>query len=78
MNTKIARSAPKSKTYTRKVYPDHEVRQRIRALIEAGGIHSITETGKRNLAGLFGRTIAEIKTIIAEESRMIGKEVIHA
>ena len=78
MSTKIARSAPKSKMYPRRHYPESEVRQRIRGLIEAGGIHPISSTGEKNLAGLFNRSIQQIKVIIAEESRQIGEEVTYA
>ena len=56
---------------SRRRHPEAEVRQRIRGLIEAGGIYPISATGEKNLAGLFGYPITEIRDIIAEESRRI-------
>ena len=68
--TKLARTPPISKRYG-----EEEVRQRIRGIIEAGGIHPISQTGVQNLARLFYRSPEAIYLIIREESAKIGKEV---
>ena len=61
-----------------KSYPESEIRQRIRGIIEAGGIHPISPTGVQNLARLFYRSPEAIREIIREESAKIGREVYDA